>query len=156
MATGIIWVVQITGSSIFERISLAREDEGSGRFEIYGDLISSLKKFDVKTLSFGNGHNATAEIVGTFAHNEFLQVLVDYGIAGFLLYIFLHLILIRKSIILIRNKSIYASSFFASYIIFLTIALVSHWFVMAQFVIVLASYWGFIFALTAKRINRFS
>jgi len=147
----VMQLVQITGSSIIERMSLLKEDEGSGRIDIYEDLISSIKKFDLKTLSFGSGHNSTAEIVGTFAHNEFLQILVDYGIVGLLLYIFLNIILIRKSIILIKNKSIYASSFCASYIIFLIIAMVSHWFVMAQFVIVLVSYWGLIFALTAKR-----
>ena len=144
-------LTEITGSSIIERFNLLREDEGSGRIVIYEDLSSSVKKFDWRTLSFGNGHNSTEELIGTFAHNEFLQVLVDYGIIGLLMYIFLHLTLIKKSIILIRSKSIYSPSFLASYIIFLTISMVSHWFVMAQFVIILVSYWGFIFALTSKK-----
>jgi O-antigen ligase len=149
-------LVQITDSSILERLGSLKYDEGSGRIDIYEDLISSIKKFDLKTLFFGGGHNSTAELVGTFAHNEFLQILVDYGIVGLFIYIYFHLILIMKSVTLIRKKSIYASSFIASYIVFLTIAMVSHWFVMAQFVIVIASYWGVIFALTSKRMNNYS
>ena len=127
-----------------------QEDEGSGRIEIYEEVFFMVDKFDQKELLIGHGHNSTSEMIGTFAHNEFLQVLIDYGLIGLFLYIALHLILIRKSITLIREKSSFAASFFASYILFITIAMVSHWFVMAQFVVILVSYWGAVFGISAK------
>ena len=141
---------QIAESMIFKRIGMIKKDEGSGRMEIYENLFNAIKKFDVYTLIFGNGHNSVTNIIQTFAHNEFLQIMVDYGIVGLFLYITLHILLIKKCFALLKERSPYASSFVASYILFLTIAMVSHWFVMALFVIILVSYWGIIFGLTEK------
>ena len=144
----IILLVYNLDSNVFIRLGQIDEDKGSGRIDLYDELIILISNFDTYNFIVGNGHNATYTATGNFAHNEFIQFFFDYGLIGFLSYIYLHIVLLKKCSKLFKGKSPYAASFIASYIIFITIAMVSHWFVMALFVVTLISYWAVIFALT--------
>ena len=66
-------------TSRFETKSLA---DGSGRSTNYLFLINSLKFFGVKDWIFGKGIGSTVLLLGTGAHNEFLEFLYSYGLLG--------------------------------------------------------------------------
>jgi O-antigen ligase len=149
----ISFLIESLNINILSRISNMLDDGGSGRLKLYDQLFILFFEFDIFQFIFGNGHNATQEVTGDFAHNEFFQFLFDYGLIGLLLYIYLHKILITKCIELYKNKSPYIASFLSSYIIFILLALVSHWFLMPLFVIILTCYWALIFALTNQKVN---
>ena len=52
------------------------------------------------TLIFGNGSAASVEVWGNFAHNDWLEILIDYGLVGVIVYLILFITFynyIRKS-----------------------------------------------------------
>ena len=153
LSTLTIQFIDSFGTDLLTRINNMSEDEGSGRLDLYLELIVLINDFDLFQFIVGNGHDSTSSITGNFAHNEFLQFLVDYGLIGLIIYIYLHITLIKKCYKLFKDKSPYGPSFVASYIIFITIAMVSHWFVMPLFIVIIVSFWAVIFALTNQKVN---
>ena len=62
---------------------------------------------NILTLLFGNGSAATVNVWGNYAHNDWLEVLIDYGLIGILVYLSLFIalfIFIRKSEIDVHYK----------------------------------------------------
>lgn len=58
-------------------------DGGNGRTEIWKNVINMFKNSNIVQMIFGHGYNAVANITGLSAHNDYLELLFDFGILGF-------------------------------------------------------------------------
>jgi len=62
-------------------------DEGSGRNIIYAKILKGWWESDnYWNVVFGYGFAASKDFAGTFAHNDWLELLSNFGILGVLLY----------------------------------------------------------------------
>ena len=88
-AAGLLLVTRSFQLGILERFLSLSQDGGSGRNEIWASIL--LHYFDGTTTQrlFGRGFQAVTELKLTgraiLAHNDYLEILYDYGIIGLLL-----------------------------------------------------------------------
>lgn len=141
-----------------ERMQSMSEDSGSGRTDRWATslFLFSIEKNPIKII-FGHGFCAVEQAIGeesASAHNDFLEVLYDYGIIGLLLYLTIHICLIRRMIFLIRSKAFLRTSYTASYIIFFVMTMVSHLVIYPSYFLFLSTYWGATEWILANRTKR--
>lgn len=131
---------------LFDRMSMIDETGGSGREYIYKDVFSLIGSGHILNFIFGHGWCATARDTLTHltAHNDFLEVLYDFGIVAFVLYIMFVVELFKVAKRMIREKSIYAPAIGTSLVIFLTNSMVSHIWIYCRFLLIFAVFWGII------------
>lgn len=86
-----------------DKIVTADETGGSGRTEIWRFVFQALGKSNPLQLFVGHGYYATFRNVGFSAHNDFLEVLYDFGLFGFSVYISIYILLIRRTLLLLRK-----------------------------------------------------
>ena len=123
----LIFVDNAMGTVISERILNIREDGGSNRDQVWATTWNMIKASDAQQLLFGHGHNATVldSPIGQSAHNDFLEILYDYGIIAFIPYLILHFMLIKKIFSYIREKCPLAPILAFTYTIFIILSLIS-------------------------------
>lgn len=81
------------GDFIYQRMdSMINSSDGSeafsGRDEIYSIYLNDYLMSDTWELLFGNGFNATVDIYGLNAHNDWIEILVDYGFITAVVYLY--------------------------------------------------------------------
>ena len=99
----------------------------------------------VISLLFGRGWQGsirTAKISVT-CHNDFLEVLIDFGIIGFICYISFIILLITMCLKMIKNKHIYAPAMGASLAMFFVSSMVSHIIIYPWYLLEFFLFWGF-------------
>lgn len=143
---------------IKDRFSSIEEDGGSGRDRVFEDVIFRFNNFEIKDQIFGRGYNMViAEDTETFvpisAHNDFLEVLYDYGYIGVTIFVLIHLSIILLGIKRYRRKSSDSIAIIVSYICFITMSMVSHLMIYPTYIAFLASFWGYITYKEYKRID---
>lgn len=89
---GIIYVgmylYDTMGEMIAYRFSTMEEGGGSGRNVIYERIINAFKQSDLGDIIFGHGFMSVISINDwKLAHNDFLQLLYDYGVIGLTLFV---------------------------------------------------------------------
>lgn len=134
----------VLGGNLFNRF----EDvsDGSGRLSIYAYYWKMFTESDIISLLFGRGWQGsirTAKISVT-CHNDFLEVLIDFGIIGFICYISFIILLITMCLKMIKNKHIYAPAMGASLAIFFVNSMVSHIIIYPWYLLEFFLFWGFI------------
>lgn len=77
------------GNIVIDRFETISEDEGSGRMEIWTVVWSMILESDFLHSLFGHGYSAVITDSGTgySAHNDYLEVLYDFGWVGLVLFI---------------------------------------------------------------------
>lgn len=130
---------------VIERITSIEEDKGSGRGNIYTNLYNEISENDdPSTYLFGKGYNEVINSKATSgysAHNEFLEVIYDYGFIGFCLFIAIFIVVynIKK-----KTKShSHKVAITLSFIIFLLFSLTSHTILFTTNIIFLCMFWGY-------------
>lgn len=134
----------------FLRLSEGTQDES--RFQIWmitWDLIQSSNVFQ---FFFGHGFNAVMRDnpMGFSAHNDFLEIMYDFGLFVFLAYIIFHIKLIKKCMVLIRNKSSYAAPFAFSVVLFIINSSVSHIIIYLHYSMLFAFVWSLLIGLDIR------
>lgn len=85
----------------FERIE---EDGGSNRVNVWNDTFKGLSNSNIMVIVFGHGVASSQEIIGhTSAHNDFLTLLLEFGIIGGLMYL-LFIIKVIKRVLYTRKQ----------------------------------------------------
>ncbi len=141
---GIVYINDvILGGNLFNRF----EDisNGSGRLPIYAYFWNMFIESDVVSLLFGRGwggsiRNAT---IGVTCHNDLLEVLINFGIIGFVCYISFIISLVKLCLKMIKNKHIYAPAMGASLAMFFINSMVSHIIIYSWYLIEYFLFWGF-------------
>ncbi|WP_218567091.1 hypothetical protein [Bacteroides pyogenes] len=85
----ILYIIDIEFVNLLLGRFLALEqDGGSGRDQLYESILTLVfyKSSNIELL-FGHGLKSTLSLFNMYAHNDFLQLLVDFGIIGLLLYL---------------------------------------------------------------------
>ena len=85
-----------------ERVDETMEGDTSGRDVIHGFLIDYyLNQYTLTEQLLGRGGNATLEIYGMFAHNDWIELGINQGLLGMLLYLFFWIAFVK--LLLKRN-----------------------------------------------------
>lgn len=147
----------VLNGGITDRLEDLESDGGSGRTDIWLSVWNNICNSSVVELFLGHGHNTVIEsrTLGFYnlsAHNDYLEVLYDYGIFVFLLFILFVLSLIRKIIFLKINKSPYLFPYFISFIVFIVLTNVSHLILYPSYIAFLSSFWGVVEAETSRNL----
>ena len=129
---------------LVERITREETDEGSNRLGIWVLTWSMIENSSVDGLIVGHGHfgvrnDSSLEIS---AHNDFMEVIYDYGIFIFILYLCLWVYVIRRCIFLYRKKSALFLPYATSLSIFLVLSFVSHLILYTSYFNFLVMFWG--------------
>lgn len=135
--------------------SSMEKDGGSGRLDIYNMVLALVNNSGISNILFGHGGvNAVAKDIGISAHNDFLEILYDFGLMGFLLYIIMIGYLIKTFMKALKKHSFIASSFGVSILIFLTMSAVSHVMFILKYSLLLFSFWGITINLIQNEKNK--
>ena len=159
IAAGVLafnYIDKKTDNFISNRIISMQSDEGSGRLEIYKIVWKKFESKSIEEKLIGSGQNSvvaantTVEGVGLSAHNDFLEVLFDFGVIGLFIYLYIILLLIRRLIYLKHIDDRCFQANYAAFLIFIVMSLVSHLVIYPTFFAYLAMVW----AMTEGLIKR--
>ena len=114
--------------TIVERMQSLQEDGGSGRTTTYALVWEAFKNSTIIKQLIGHGYNAVFldRVSISSAHNDFLEVLYDYGIIGLILYASLLITFIGKAVKLRTAQCESFAAYTAAILIYITISCVSH------------------------------
>ena len=146
-------VVKYLGITVFDELSISniQADGGSNRVFIYQQLVSNLPGQGIKNWLIGRGYNAvlfsrvcTDGMVGNYvsAHNDFLEILFDYGVMGITTYILFIFSMIKKLIEMSKNKYKYFAPFASSIVMVLVISMTSHLIIYLNYYAIMFAFWG--------------
>lgn len=140
---------------IFERLERLQDDGGSGRDKIYAAIWQEYKDSGFAEKIFGHGMYATNALTGFNAHNDFLEVLYDYGVFAFIFIICFYLSLIRHCVNMVKQASPYAAAFSASIVIGLFLSMFSFMLVYFTYVTPIVAFWGYSLSMEKHRLIKF-
>lgn len=145
-------------SIIQDRFSSIEDDGGSGRDRVFEDVIYRFNNFEIEDQIFGRGYNMvrfedTETFIPISAHNDFLEVLYDYGYIGITIFVLIHLSIILLGIKRYMRKSSDSIAIIVSYICFFIMSMVSHLMIYPTYIAFLASFWGYATYKENRRIN---
>lgn len=69
------------------RLQQTLEGDSSGRDVIYANALNAWLDSSFIHSLVGNGYDSTLSLIGIHAHNDWLELLVDFGILGFAIYL---------------------------------------------------------------------
>ena len=102
---------------------------------------------------FGHGTGYSYTLFGTYSHNNFVEILMCYGLVGFVLYYTPYVILIFKLFQRAKQRDIYATYFLAYTLvqILLGVGIVNYYSRSAQLITALA--FGYLSAIKCKNVE---
>ncbi len=115
------------GLNILERITTLSEDGGSGRDNIYRQIWQGMRESSFTEWIFGHGYGTTGTVMlrHDTAHNDFLEILFDFGIFPALIFVVFYLRLLSDSLKMLKRKYKYAGVFLGAVIMSLLLSLFS-------------------------------
>jgi len=143
------------GGYLLSRFERLEEDKGSGRLDIYAEVLTNFNNSPWYEKLIGHGHNMVKQSTSFFlsAHNDYLEVLYDYGIIGLIIVLLIVKELIKRSIQLYRCKSLNFANYFSAVIIFLFMTTVSHIILYPTYIVFLAIYFGYMEPIISQEIK---
>lgn len=127
--------------TLFDRFANISEDGGSGRDMVYADVWNMIKASNYSHLIFGHGYNkvmADADLAFS-AHNDFLEILYDFGICG--LFAFCGFVASASNIRTYRTFSYPQKS---ALLVFVILSLFSHLVLVTSYVIPILVFWAYV------------
>ena len=149
---GIYLAQDIFGIEIIDRMIGLKDDGGSYRSYIYEVVWDKYKESSLLDQIFGRGFNAVRytmdiktgyEHIGNAvsAHNDFLEVLVDYGMVGLAMYLMIIITNVKLCFGAIKKKADLASPMAAALVIFTVLSLFSHLIIYPTYIMNLLVMW---------------
>lgn len=137
---------------IQKRLNNISRDEGSGRGEVIEYMFNNIPNIPTDKLIFGYGYLGSVKFspLHLSAHNDFLEVLYDYGLIGLAVYIWFYILIFKKIKLLIKQKSEYAPPLAAGFAMLCVLSMISHIIIFpyfAWYAIILGAFDG----ITAKK-----
>ncbi len=118
------------------------DDGGSGRIEIFFNVAKIISESNFINILFGHGYDGVNFMIGISAHNDFLEILFDYGLIGLMIYMLIIIKLVKYLRAMINEGSNLAPSFAVSLTIFLVSSMSSHLAFVPTYFAILATFWG--------------
>lgn len=152
------WGMQNYFDELFMRFESMSEDEGSSRLDVYETTWRMIRKSDMDSLWLGHGWNMVVEDspMSLSAHNDILEVIYDFGIPAFCLYVYFVYRLYKSMFLLIHRRSDNAAPFAFSVITFTVNSTVAHILIYPFNFIAVAAVWGYILGKEkqSRKLNR--
>lgn len=151
-----IYFDEMTGNLLSTRFQNIQDDGGSGRLDIYSVVWSHIKDSSFSKLLFGHGWNAVKMECGLnrSAHNDFLEILYDFGIIVFAIYILFYVSFFKLVISLVKVRSFYAAPLCATLVLVFANSMVSHVIYYPKYAVLIASFLGLLFAPVYNEIKQ--
>lgn len=142
-------------NQLFERLINMQNDSGSGRMQVYRDVVQMIITSSESHIILGHGWDQViAHQPDHFsAHNDYLEVLYDCGILGFIPLVALLVSMFIYLRRLIIRKSSYAPAMAAMLTAFMCNSTISHVILYAKFMSVVALAYGFMMAAEQQEQN---
>lgn len=83
----------------------------NGRAQIIKETLQSFSKGDVIDQLFGYGYNATIKNIGLPSHNDFIEVMYNYGILSLSLYILAFVFIGSKCVMWFKHRRLFLDSY---------------------------------------------
>ena len=159
VAYGINYWFASSDSVIAERMSRLDEEGVGSRTVIWKIVLNRIINSNPIALLFGHGYDAVGLLSKDHlgSHNDFLEVLYDFGIIAFCAYCAMYVKLFTKVRRLIKCHSIYAAPLGMSLTILLIESMSSQIVTAPFFGVMFSMTWAYIFAKTDiehKKINK--
>lgn len=139
---GLTYLNNSTDGFLLSRFENISDDGGSGRIDIWKDTLNKFKASGIELQIAGHGFNAVIKASPFSAHNDFLEMLYDFGIIGLSLYI-LFIILMVFCILKYKNlDDRYYQAGIVMLTIFFIMSMVSHLWLYPSFYGYLVSFLG--------------
>lgn len=137
-------VDEMTGGILTQRVTKEETGEGIGREAIWGLTINMIQTSSPGKLITGHGHYGVKKnsILDISAHNDFLEVIYDYGMLIFILYLCLWGHVIRQTYRLYKARSELFMPYAASLSLFFIMSMVSHLILYTSYFNYLVMFWG--------------
>lgn len=146
-------IIQAMNITVFKELDPSHilEDGGSNRFYIYDMLWAKQTNSGLLHWLFGDGYNSVFfsqicqdGLLGEYvsAHNDYLEVLYDYGVVGLALYFVFLGLLLKRGLAMIRGGRKYGPAFFSSVIMVMIISISSHLIIYLNYYVILFIFWG--------------
>ena len=143
--------------SILERLGNIQDDGGSGRDFVWAHTWRMItEESNVLSLLFGHGFNAvySDSMLELSAHNDFLEIIYDYGFIGLLLYFALYVQLFSYYKRIKKHLPNVAGAFAASIAMALCISMVAHLVINPILFMFLCLFWGLYIGECDKKIKQ--
>ena len=143
--------------SILERLGNIQDDGGSGRDFVWAYTWRMItEESNVLPLLFGHGFNAvySDSMLELSAHNDFLEIIYDYGFIGLLLYFALYVQLFSYYKRIKKHLPNVAGAFAASIAMALCISMVAHLVINPILFMFLCLFWGLYIGECDKKIKQ--
>lgn len=131
-------------------VDYEKDDFSNGREAIYYVTLEMIKNSSPSHLILGNGHNGVRRDspLDISAHNEFLEIIYDYGIIMLILYLCLWIYILRQWFYHYRNDTDYFVPYTFSVCLFAVMAMVSQLVLYCSYFLYLVMFWGMTGALS--------
>lgn len=144
----LIWdnMSELYGFRMFERLQNLGEDGGSGRMDRWTLIINQFAYGSSLQCLFGHGIGSAVRLIGGHVHNDFLEVMYDYGIISLLLYMSFYISLLIAWRRMARTKYRYSTEFLLSVIAALFLASFSFYVIDPTYITCGSVAWGLFLA----------
>ena len=141
---------------VISRFDSVLEDGGSGRLDIWLEVINLLGSSNILEIMLGHGWDAVVR--DTFfhlsSHNDALEVGYNFGVVTLIMYISFHVVYVKYIIKLVKKESKYAIPLAISYILFFISSTIAHVLVYFHYIVIFSVFWGLIFGLIGLNNDR--
>ena len=118
------------------------QEGGNGRFAIYEIVLDAFSRSSPLNIIFGHGFYAVDNTIGFGTHNDFLMILYNYGIIGFVLYILFYFELFRCAKRLKNENSPFVTAYIVSICVFIILSMGSNIMNTQIQFLLLCVFWG--------------
>lgn len=147
-----IGVLQYMGFNIIQRFLALATDGGSGRNYIWATVLDAFNQGSKFQQFVGHGIDAVSEQVVIYsdvqikAHNDFIEVLFDYGYIGLFIFLLFYFLLLREWIQQFRKHTKELPIYSFSMAIAAVFMMFSYFFIESSVINFIAAYWGTVLA----------
>ncbi|MCD7903560.1 MAG: O-antigen ligase family protein [Oscillospiraceae bacterium] len=155
LVAAILFLTNYLGIDIIQRFSDLSDDSGSGRSLMWASLIADFRSGTSLQQLFGKGFQAVTNLMLTgrtvLAHNDYLEILYDYGIVGLVLIIMWVLQLLGNMISAWRRKSLLLPSYTYTVIGIVFFSMFSYLMIQSYLMMFTACYLGIANAILSNK-----
>ena len=142
----LLFIDYVRGGAIYYRLMEVSVDKGTGRLDIYYVIIEKIKYFSAAEMLFGAGYYSSAMSTGkTGAHNDWLEMMHDFGLVGLLLFTLINVILIHYWLRLVKSRNDLAVPLIGFYVLFFCLTMFSIIVSEGHFILITAG-WGALYS----------
>lgn len=147
----------ITDNSLSQRIEAIWTDGGSGRDIIFAKTIAHIKEANFNNFVIGHGYKAAEKTFGVFAHNDFIEILFNFGVIALSVFLLFLRELFIIGIRLAKARNVpnnTTASYFATIGLFLILGMLNVFVVVPVFMGTIMFYMGITIGMHSDIIKK--